>query len=78
MYSGVSMHRFWNMEAGVDLAIFTQAAQRYAQFEWPWSEIKAAWGFNLLGDHFSPILAVLGPIYAMVPHAWVLLIVQAC
>lgn len=77
VYTAVSLYRFQNMQAGVDLAIFTQAAQRYARWQWPWSDIKGATGFNLLGDHFSPILAALGPVYAVIPHAWVLLIVQA-
>ena len=34
-------------------------------------------GFNQLGDHFSPILAVLGPVYRLFPHAQTLLVAQA-
>jgi uncharacterized membrane protein len=33
--------------------------------------------FSILGDHFSPILAVLGPVYALFPHATTLLVAQA-
>ncbi|MFC6354917.1 DUF2079 domain-containing protein [Luethyella okanaganae] len=33
--------------------------------------------FNLLGDHFHPLLAFLAPVYALAPHAFTLLVVQA-
>jgi hypothetical protein len=32
--------------------------------------------FSVLGDHFSPILALLGPVYRVFPHAVTLLVVQ--
>lgn len=59
-----------------DLAIFTQLAQAYAHLEAPVVTIKGE-GFNLLGDHFHPILVLLGPVYALFPSGLSLLVVQA-
>lgn len=59
-----------------DLGIFTQAVKRYAELQAPVVDIKGA-GFNLLGDHFHPALALLAPVYALFPHAFTLLVVQA-
>lgn len=58
-----------------DLAIFTEAAQSYSRFEAPIVSIKGP-GYNLLGDHFHPILMLLGPIFRFFPSAFTLLIVQ--
>ncbi|PFG39996.1 putative membrane protein DUF2079 [Georgenia soli] len=59
-----------------DLGIFTQLAKAYSRLEAPVVTIKGA-GFNLLGDHFHPLLVVLGPIYRLFPSGLTLLIVQA-
>lgn len=58
-----------------DLAIFAEAAQAYSRFEAPIVPIKGP-GYNLLGDHFHPILMLLGPIFRFFPSALTLLIVQ--
>lgn len=58
-----------------DLGIFTQLARRYAHLEAPIVTIKGD-GFNLLGDHFHPLLTVLGVPYRLFPHALTLLVVQ--
>ncbi|WP_104081830.1 DUF2079 domain-containing protein [Cryobacterium sp. Y11] len=58
-----------------DLGIFTQLARQYALLETPIVTIKGE-GFNLLGDHFHPLLMMLGPIFAAFPHAFTLLVVQ--
>lgn len=58
-----------------DLAIFTQMAQAYSHFSVPIVPIKGP-DFNLWGDHFHPILALLGPIYALFPSPTTLLVVQ--
>ena len=58
-----------------DLGIFTQLARQYAALEAPIVTIKGA-GFNLLGDHFHPLLVLLAPIFAIFPHAFTLLVVQ--
>lgn len=58
-----------------DLAIFTQMAQAYSHFSVPIVPIKGS-DFNLWGDHFHPILVLLGPVYALFPSPTTLLVVQ--
>jgi uncharacterized membrane protein len=52
--------------AGYDVGIFDQAIRHYARFQAPVSSLKGV-GFSLLGDHFSPILAVLAPLFWIWP-----------
>lgn len=59
-----------------DLGIFAQLAQDYAHFEFPPIVTIKGPGFNLWGDHFHPILILLGPIYAIFPSPATLLYVQ--
>ncbi|MFD0268746.1 DUF2079 domain-containing protein [Streptomyces sp. NPDC127106] len=59
-----------------DLAIFEQAVRSYAEGHLPVSEVKGP-GFPLLGDHFSPVLALLAPLYWIWPSARTLLLAQA-
>ncbi|MFH5821579.1 DUF2079 domain-containing protein [Georgenia sp. AZ-5] len=59
-----------------DLGIFTQLAQAYSRLGAPVVTIKGE-GFNLLGDHFHPLLALLGPVYRLFPSGLTLLVVQA-
>ncbi|NCD16716.1 MAG: DUF2079 domain-containing protein [Actinobacteria bacterium] len=59
-----------------DLAIFSQLAKAYSRFEAPVVPIKGI-DFNLLGDHFHPILVLLGPVWALWPSGLALLLVQA-
>ncbi len=58
-----------------DLGIFTQLARRYSDFQAPIVTIKGE-GFNLLGDHFHPLLVVLGPVYKVFPSPLTLLVLQ--
>ncbi|GAB3534486.1 DUF2079 domain-containing protein [Arthrobacter tecti] len=58
-----------------DLGIFTQLAKAYAGFEAPIVPIKGH-EFNLLGDHFHPLLILLGPAYAFFPSGLTLLVLQ--
>lgn len=58
-----------------DLGIFTQLARDYAHLQPPIVPIKGQ-GFNLLGDHFHPILILLGPVYAIFPSAFSLVVLQ--
>ncbi|WP_371479507.1 DUF2079 domain-containing protein [Kitasatospora sp. NBC_00315] len=53
---------------GFDLGIFDQGVRGYAHFGLPLSSLKSYHhefppGFSLLGDHFSPVLALLAPLY---------------
>lgn len=58
-----------------DLGIFTQLAARYAHLEAPVVTIKGP-AYNLLGDHFHPLLVLLGPVHAVFSSAFTLLVVQ--
>ena len=58
-----------------DLAIFSELAKAYAHLQAPIVPIKGD-GFNLLGDHFHPILILLGPIWRLFPTPLSLLITQ--
>ena len=58
-----------------DLAIFSELAKAYAHFQAPIVPIKGE-GFNLLGDHFHPILVLLGPVWRLFPTPLALLVVQ--
>ena len=59
-----------------DLGIFTQLLQSYARLQPPIVDVKGD-GYNLLGDHFHPLLALIAPVYAIAPHAFTLLVIQA-
>ena len=59
-----------------DNAIFEQAVAAYARFEAPIVTVKGP-GYHILGDHFSPIYALLAPVYRVFPHAQTLLVAQA-
>ena len=58
-----------------DLAIFSELAKAYAHFQAPIVPVKGD-GYNLLGDHFPPILLLLGPIWRLFPTPLSLLITQ--
>ena len=62
--------------AGYDVGIFDQAIRRYASLQAPVSSLKGV-GFSLLGDHFSPILAVLAPLFWIWPDTRMLGLVLA-
>jgi len=76
LYLAVSLIRFGRLEvASYDNAIFEEAIRGYAHVGWPIVPIKGA-DFNLLGDHFSPAIAVLAPFYRLFPHPETLLVAQ--
>ena len=58
-----------------DLAIFSELAKAYSHFQTPIVPVKGD-GYNLLGDHFHPILILLGPIWRLFPTPLSLLITQ--
>ncbi|WP_063736056.1 DUF2079 domain-containing protein [Streptomyces sp. RTd22] len=59
-----------------DLGIFEQAIRAYAHFQAPIADLKGP-GANILGDHFSPITALLAPLYRIFPSPVTLLVAQA-
>ena len=77
LYGALSLLRFRRFElSSWDNAIFEQAIKGYAGFGPPIVDIKGA-GFNLLGDHFSPIIALVAPFYRLFPSAQTILLAQA-
>ena len=59
-----------------DLGIFTEYVKQFAHLHAPIVDIRGP-GFNLLGDHFHPIVAVLAPFFRLAPTPVTLLIAQA-
>ena len=62
--------------SGFDLGIFDEAVRAYAHGRAPIAPLKGP-GYDLLGDHFSPIWATLAPVYRFFPTVYTLLLAQA-
>lgn len=77
LYASVSlgMHRNY-LSGAYDLGIFDQAVRSYAHGSLPYSLIKSP-HYNVLGDHFSPILVLIVPFYWLFAHAQTLLVIQS-
>lgn len=76
-YAAVSIIRFRHLGTrSWDLGIFEQAVRAYAHLQVPITELKGP-GFNVLGDHFSPVTALLAPFYRAFPSPLTLLVAQA-
>ncbi len=75
--------RFWTLRNGTyDLVIFDQAVRSYSQFHLPVAFVKGVHNgfgpdFAVLGDHFSPILALLAPLYWIHDGPATLLVAQS-
>ncbi|WP_327254727.1 DUF2079 domain-containing protein [Streptomyces sp. NBC_01244] len=77
LYAALSLRTHARLHShSFDLAIFEQAVRSYAVGRLPVSEVKGP-DFPVLGDHFSPVLAVLAPLYRIFPSARTLLVAQA-
>lgn len=61
---------------GFDLGIFDQAVRAYAHFKAPMVALKGP-GYDVLGDHFHPILVTLAPLYWIWDSPYMLVIAQA-
>ncbi|MFK8908452.1 DUF2079 domain-containing protein [Streptomyces sp. YS-3] len=76
-YATVSVLRFRRMETlSWDLGIFEQAIRGYAHLRAPVADLKGP-GTNILGDHFSPVTALLAPVYRLFPTPVTLLVAQS-
>ncbi len=76
-YALVSVCRYRRMESrSWDLGIFEQAIRAYAHLQVPVADLKGP-GANILGDHFSPVTALLAPVYRLFPSPVTLLVAQA-
>lgn len=77
LYAVYSLTRYPQfLNAGYDLGIFDQAVRAYSQFRAPTVPLKGD-NFNLLGDHFHPILVVLAPLYWVWDDPRMLVLAQA-
>ncbi|MFF5975892.1 DUF2079 domain-containing protein [Streptomyces sp. NPDC012769] len=74
LYSWVQYERF--RTPSWDLGIFEQSVRAYAELRAPIVDIKGP-GFLILGDHFSPVTALLAPLYWVWSSPLVLLLAQA-
>jgi uncharacterized membrane protein len=76
VYSGYGLLRHATyLTAGYDLGIFDQAVRNYARFRAPHVPLKGA-DYNILADHFHPIIALAAPLYWIWDSPCVLLLVQ--
>ncbi|KKZ71599.1 membrane protein [Streptomyces showdoensis] len=77
LYATVAVRRHQLLRTtGYDLGIFEQAVRAYAELRAPVAPLRGE-GFNLLGDHFHPLLAALAPLYRLWPSPLTLLVVQS-
>jgi len=82
-YSVFALARYYTFQTGsYDLVIFDQAVRSYAHFRPGISIIKGLHNgfgphFSVLGDHWSPMLVVLAPLYWVVNGPQTLLVAQA-
>ncbi|MFC9972162.1 DUF2079 domain-containing protein [Spirillospora sp. NPDC127200] len=83
VYAAYSLVRLWRFRASTyDLVIFDQAIRSYSRLDPPIAMVKGVHNgfgpdFSILGDHFSPILAVLAPFYRLHDGPETLLVAQA-
>jgi uncharacterized membrane protein len=76
-YLPISVFRYLRLDpTSWDLGIFTEYVKQYAHLHAPIVDIRGA-GFNLLGDHFHPIVALIAPFFRIFPTPVTLLVAQA-
>jgi uncharacterized membrane protein len=77
VYAAISVTRYRRFEnRSWDLGIFEQVVRSYAHLRAPVSDLKGP-GFPILGDHFSPVTALIAPFYRLFPTPVTLLVAQA-
>ena len=76
-YLIISLSRYLRLAPGSwDLGIFTEYVRQLAHLRAPVVNIHGS-GFNLLGDHFQPIVALIVPFFLVFPSPATLLAAQA-
>jgi uncharacterized membrane protein len=76
-YLIISLSRYLRLAPGSwDLGIFTEYVKQIAHLNAPVVNIRGA-GFNLLGDHFQPIVGLIAPFFLLFPSPATLLVAQA-
>src|SRR5271165_3533731 len=77
VYFAISLFRLLQLNpSSWDLAIYTEYVKQAASLHAPVADVRTA-GFNLLGDHFQPIVMVIAPLFRVFPSAATLVAVQA-
>jgi uncharacterized membrane protein len=77
VYLALSLFKYLQLSpSSWDLGIFTEQVKQYAHLHAPVADVRGA-GFNLLGDHFSPIVALIAPFFLVAPSPVTLLAAQA-
>src|SRR5215468_484684 len=76
-YTTLSVARYLRLDPGSwDLGIYTQYVRQLADLHAPVVAIRGP-GFNLLGDHLQPIVALMAPFFRLFPTPVTLLVAQA-
>ena len=76
-YYVISAFKYLRLDPGSwDLGIFTEYVKQAAHLHAPVVTIRGT-GFNLLGDHFQPIVALIAPFFRLFPTPVTLLVAQA-
>ena len=76
-YLAISLFRLLQLNpSSWDLAVYTEYVKQAAGLHAPVADVRTA-GFNLLGDHFQPIVMVIAPLFRVFPSAAALVAVQA-
>ncbi len=76
-YLAISLFRLLQLNpSSWDLAIYTEYVKQVGSWHAPVADVRTA-GFNLLGDHFQPIVMMIGPLFRVFPSAATLVAVQA-
>ncbi len=76
-YLVISLYRLWTLTpSSWDLGIFTEYVKDYAHLRAPIVNVRGP-GFNLLGDHFQVIVALIAPLFRVFPSPATLLVAQA-
>ncbi|MET3805856.1 putative membrane protein [Nakamurella sp. UYEF19] len=77
-YAAVSIRRHAQLlTSAYDLGIYDQAVRSYSHWGLPYNSIQGP-HFLVLGDHFSPVLALLAPLYWIHDSPATLLAAQGC
>ena len=76
-YAVIALRRHAQMlTSAYDLGIYDQAVRSYSQGHLPFNTIQGP-HFDVLGDHFSPVLALLAPLYWIHDSPTTLLVAQS-
>ena len=76
-YDVISIFKYLRLDPGSwDLGIFTEYVKQAAHLHAPVVAIRGT-GFDLLGDHFQPIVVLIAPFFRLFPAPETLLVAQA-